>query len=140
MDIFAALTKHHDTMRELFAKAEKDSDFFDGLKNHLRVHHRNEEKILFDVLKTKEQTRKGAIEAIEEHHIIEIMLVELENFPREHERWAIKLEVLEEYTDHHFEEEEKEIFPEGAKVLKEAESKEMAVRFEKVKERQLSVL
>lgn len=140
MDIFAALTRHHETMRELFAKAVENRDFFEELKNHLRVHHRNEEKILYDVLQTREKTRKDAIEAVEEHHIIEIMLVELENFPREHERWAIKLEVLEEYTEHHFEEEEKEIFPQGAEVLKESESRQMAERFEMVKEKQLAVL
>lgn len=140
MDIFAALTRHHQEMRELFAKSEENRDFFDDLKDHLRVHHRNEEKILYDVLKTRSKTRKGAMEAVEEHHIIEIMLVELENFPREHERWAIKLEVLEEYADHHFEEEEKEIFPEGAKVLQDTESGEMRAQFDKIKEQQLAVL
>lgn len=140
MDIFAALTRHHEAMRKLFAKTAENSNFFDDLENHLRVHHTNEEKILYDVLKTKEQTRKDVIEAVEEHHIIELMLIELENFPREHERWVIKLEVLEEYANHHFEEEESKIFPEGAEVLKETEVTEMAARFEEVKEKQLGVL
>lgn len=140
MNIFEALTKHHDTMRELFDKAAANSNLFEDLKNHLRVHHRNEEKILYDVMKTKGPTRKDAIEAVEEHHVIELLLVELENFPQDHERWAIKLEVLEEYTKHHFKEEETEVFPEGAKVLNTAEAEDMAVRFETIKAKQLAVL
>jgi hypothetical protein len=140
MNIFEALTKHHDTMRELFDKTSLDSSIFKELKNHLQVHHKNEEKILYDVLKTNEQTRKDAIEAVEEHHVIEFLLLELENFPQDHERWAIKLEVLEEYTRHHFNEEETEIFPEGARVLKTSEAKEMAVQFDAIKDNQLAVL
>jgi hemerythrin-like domain-containing protein len=140
MNIFEALTKHHGTMRELFDKTTSYSSVFQELKNHLQVHHKNEEKILYDVLKTKEPTRKDAIEAVEEHHVIEFLLFELENFPRDHERWAIKLEVLEEYTKHHLKEEETEVFPEGAKVLSTSEAEEMAVRFEAIKEKQLAVL
>lgn len=140
MNIFEALTKHHDTMRALFDKTASDSSVFQDLKNHLQVHHKNEEKILYDALKTKEQTRKDAIEAVEEHHVIEFLLLELENFPQDHERWAIKLEVLEEYTRHHFKEEETEIFPEGAQVLNANEAEEMAFRFEAIKDKQLAVL
>ncbi len=140
MNIFEALTKHHEVMRQLFDKTAAESSVFPDLKNHLQVHHKNEEKILYDVLKTKGPTRKDAIEAVEEHHVIELLLVELENFPRDHERWAIKFEVLEEYTKHHFKEEETEIFPEGAKVLDASEAEDMAVRFEAVKDKQLAVL
>jgi uncharacterized protein (DUF927 family) len=140
MDIFEVLTNHHDTMRELFDKTASDSSVFHDLKKNLQVHHKNEEKILYDVLKTKELTRKDAIEAVEEHHVIEFLLLELENFPRDHERWVIKFEVLEEYTKHHFKEEETEIFPEGAKVLNTIESDKMAVHFEEIKDKQIAVL
>jgi hemerythrin-like domain-containing protein len=140
MDIFAALTKDHETLRDLFGQAASDSPRFPDLKNHLQVHHKNEEKILYEALKSKEQTRKDALEAIEEHHVIEMLLVDLENFPTDNERWTIKLEVLEEYTRHHLKEEEDEIFPEGAKVLGAAKSEEMGARFEEIKARQLAVL
>jgi len=140
MNIFEVLTQHHDTLRALFDKTAKDSSVFQELKKHLQVHHKNEEKILYDVLKTKEPTRKDAIEAVEEHHVIEFLLLELENFPRDHERWTIKLEVLEEYTRHHLKEEETEIFPEGARVLSTSEATEMAVRFNDTKDKQLAVL
>ena len=140
MNIFDALTQHHDTLRSLFDKAASDSSVFQELKKHLQVHHKNEEKILYDVLKTKEPTRKDAIEAVEEHHVIEFLLLELENFPRDHERWAIKLKVPEEYTRHHLKEEEAEIFPEGAKFLSTSEAEDMAVRFKDTKDKQLAVL
>jgi len=140
MNIFEALTKHHDTLRDLFGQAASDSSKFPELKKHLQVHHKNEEKILYEVMKNKEQTRKDALEAIEEHHVIELLLVDLENFPTSDERWVIKLEVLEEYTNHHLKEEEDEIFPEGQKVIEAAASEEMGKRFEAIKAKQLAVL
>lgn len=70
-------------------------------------------------MEKKEKARHGALEAIEEHHVIEMLLNELSDFPRDHERWVIKLEVLEEYTRHHLEEEESDVFPEVSYVLDE---------------------
>jgi hemerythrin-like domain-containing protein len=140
MNIFEALTNHHDTLRDLFGQAASDCSKFPELKKHLQVHHKNEEKILYEVMKNKEPTRKDALEAIEEHHVIELLLVDLENFPTADERWVIKLEVLEEYTKHHLKEEEDETFPEGQKVIEAAASEEMGKRFEEIKAQQLAVL
>ncbi len=69
-----------------------------------------------------------------------MLLVDLDNFPTYDERWVVKLEVLEEYTNHHLKEEEDEIFPEGKKVIEAAESEEMGKRFEEIKAKQLAAL
>ena len=98
------------------------------------------EKFLYDLLQKKEKTRHGALEAIEEHHVIEMLLNELSDFPRNHDRWVIKLEVLEEYTRHYLEEEESDVFPEVSGVLDEKRRNELGTEFNKVKEKQLSVL
>jgi len=95
---------------------------------------------LHDLMVTKKETRKDSMEAVEEHRVIDLLLLGLEDFPRDHERWPIKFEVFQEYTEHHFKEEEDDIFPKGTKVLGEAEMRDMGVRFAATTERQLAVL
>jgi hypothetical protein len=107
-----ALTRHHDVIRDLLAKTMEDRSHFEALRNHLTVHHKNEETYLYDLLEQMDRTSHGALEAVEEHHVIEMLLQELDNFPRDHEGWMIKLAVFGEYTRHHLEEEEEEVFPE----------------------------
>jgi len=65
-------------------------------------HYRNEEKILYDLIVTKKVTGTDSMEAVEEHRIIDLLMLGLEDFPPDHERWPIKVEVLQEYTEHHF--------------------------------------
>jgi hemerythrin-like domain-containing protein len=140
MGIFEILLKDHEMMRRLFKRITEDRGVFGELKKHLEVHHRNEEKILYDLMVTKKETRKDSMEAVEEHRVIDLLMLGLEDFPRDHERWPIKFEVLQEYTEHHFKEEEDDIFPNGTKVLGEAEMQDMGARFAALTERQLAVL
>ncbi len=140
MTITQILTDHHETLRGLFEKTEADHRMFSELKKHLRVHHTNEEKYLYDLLEQKTETRKDALEAVGEHHIIELILLALEDFPIDHERWAIKLENLEEYTRHHLDEEEEDIFPQADKVLEADEAKKLGEQFEDIMQKQLAVL
>ncbi len=140
MSITRILTDHHETLRDLFKKTEADHRMFPELKKHLRVHHTNEEKFLYDLLEEIKETRKDALEAVGEHHIIELILLELEDFPIDHERWAIKLENLEEYTRHHLQEEEDDIFPEADNVLDADKAQKLGEQFEDVMQKQLAVL
>ncbi len=64
----------------------------------------------------------------------------MDNFPRDHERWDIQHEVFKEYTRHHLEEEEKDVFPEVSKVPGEKKRNETGEAFEAAKEKQLFVL
>ena len=140
MGIFEVLLKDHEMMRQLFKRITKDRGVFGELRKLLEVHHRNEEKILYGLMVTKKETRKDSMEAVEEHRVIDLLLLGLEDFPRDHERWPIKFEAFQEYTEHHFKEEEDDIFPNGAKVLGEAEMRDMGARFAAITERQLAVL
>ena len=50
-----------------------------------------------------------------------MLLQELTHYPKEHERWAVKLEVFEEYTRHHLDEEEEDIFPGKSDVFDQSQ-------------------
>jgi hypothetical protein len=60
-----------------------------------------EEKYFYDILEGEAQAHKKALEAVNEHHIIEMIIKDLQRFPRDHENFAIKVESLGEYTTHH---------------------------------------
>ena len=58
-----------------------------------------------------------ALEAVNEHHIIELIIKDAEGYPEDHRNFPIKIEGLGEYTSHHLDEEEAEIFPQAAQFL-----------------------
>ncbi len=111
MDIVAALVDHHQTLRELYEASENDPARFAEFTRHLVVHHTMEEKYFYDLLQKIADARHDALEAVNEHHIIELIIKDAEGFPQEHEDFPIKIEGLGEYTTHHLDEEEADIFP-----------------------------
>ncbi len=111
------LVAHHATLRQLYAQSENDPNVFEEFTRHLIVHHTMEEKYFYDILKGIPEAEHDALEAVNEHHIIELIIKDAEGFPREHEHFPIKIEGLGEYTTHHLDEEEMEIFPMSQQVM-----------------------
>jgi hemerythrin superfamily protein len=121
MNITDALTAHHATLRQLALQAKTDPAMFDEFIRHLIVHHTMEEKYFYDFLEQKQEARYDALEAVNEHHIIELIIKDAESFPRDHERFAVKVESLGEYTSHHLDEEEAAVFPAAQPLFSEQE-------------------
>ena len=111
------LVAHHATLRQLYAQSENDPNVFEEFTRHLIVHHTMEEKYFYDILKVIPEAEHDSLEAVNEHHIIELIIKDAEGFPREHEHFPIKIEGLGEYTNHHLDEEEMEIFPLAQQVM-----------------------
>ena len=111
------LVAHHATLRQLYAQSENDPNAFEEFTRHLIVHHTMEEKYFYDILKMIPDAEHDSLEAVNEHHIIELIIKDAEGFPREHEHNPIKIEGLGEYTTHHLDEEEMDIFPLAQQVI-----------------------
>lgn len=111
MDIVDALVGHHQELRQLYRESEENPDRFAEFTRHLIVHHTMEEKYFYDLLQKIAEARHDALEAVNEHHIIELIIKDAEGFPREHRDFPIKIEGLGEYTIHHLDEEETAVFP-----------------------------
>ncbi|MDA8165474.1 MAG: hypothetical protein M0017_10645 [Desulfobacteraceae bacterium] len=140
MDIVDALLKHHGEIRFLLQKAGHEKQRFGGLRKNLEVHHRNEELYFLNHILDKEEVGDAAAEAEEEHYVISFMLAALENFPHDHKRWAVKYEILEEFTEHHLKEEEEDIFRWVRKYLPRKDLEELGRDYEMVKKRQMEAL
>jgi hypothetical protein len=139
MNVVEALTAHHATLRQLYRQAETNPSQFETFIQHLVVHHTMEEKYFYDLLQGFEEAEHDALEAVNEHHIIEMIIKDAEGFPRDHRNFPIKIEGLGEYTVHHLDEEEEEIFPLAAQLFEADDLNTLGALFEKAKEELLGM-
>ena len=140
MDITNVLTEHHTVLRELYEQSSSRYDAFNEFIHQLVVHHTMEEKYFYDILEQEPQARNDSLEAVNEHHIIELIIKDIQRFPRDHELFSVKVESLGEYTVHHLDEEESEVFPLAQSVLKNQVLTELGNLFTEAKDKLLGVV
>lgn len=142
VELFELLQKDHDRVKgiledlsETSEKAEKTRRTgFDRLKEELIPHMRAEEQAFYPVLKSLEETRELALEALEEHHVAETVLSELGSMSMTDEAWTAKLQVFQELLEHHIEEEEGEIFDQAEEVLDEDQLQDIMQQVQSIKQ------
>jgi hypothetical protein len=97
------------------------------------VHTTIEEEIFYpayrDAVK-KQEDRKLYQEALEEHHVVDLVMPELEETDAGTEIFSAKAKVLKEVVEHHAEEEEKEMFKRAKQVFEKEELRELGQRME----------
>ncbi|HVF67592.1 MAG TPA: hemerythrin domain-containing protein [Pyrinomonadaceae bacterium] len=141
MNAFQLLKEDHKKVSGIFQqleptteRAEKTrTELFAKLNEELSIHAQIEEQIFYPAIKQAAETREIVLEGFEEHHVVKILLKELESMPVDTEQWAAKLKVLQENVEHHVEEEEGEMFPKTQDVLSEDEINQLGVRMEELK-------
>ncbi|MNK55108.1 DNA nickase [compost metagenome] len=118
MDATKLLIRQHDEVKQLFKECEslgesefkRRSEIVEQITQKLRLHTQIEEEILYPAVKGVDT--ELVLECFEEHHMVKILLEELENTPPSNERYLAKLSVLQEMVEHHIKEEEGTLFPE----------------------------
>ena len=146
MDALKLLKADHDEVKAVLKKldetterAEKTrTEGFAMLKGMLQVHETIEEEILYPALKEFAKTRDIALEAYEEHHVVDMILGELEATPVDDEEWSAKLTVRTENLEHQNEEEEGEMFKQARQVMDEDQLSELGDRMAARKEELLA--
>ena len=126
---FASLVEDHKKVKGIIeqllatsATAKKTrQDLLGTLKKELESHETLEEKLLYPALKQQKPTHDMALEAYLEHHVVDVLLDELESLDFQDEAWKAKLRVLQENLLHHIREEEEQLFPKAAKTLDEGQ-------------------
>ena len=141
MNAFQLLKEDHQKVSGLFQqieptteRAEKTrTELFAQLKQELDIHARIEEAIFYPSIKRAAETREVVLEGFEEHHVIKMLLKELEAMPVDTEQWTAKIKVLQENVEHHVEEEEGEMFQKARDVLSEEEINQLGAQMEEMK-------
>ncbi|HEY7024733.1 MAG TPA: hemerythrin domain-containing protein [Candidatus Limnocylindrales bacterium] len=136
MDAITLLIDDHKRLKKMLAegdetteRAEKTrTELFERLKDALLSHEQMEEVVLYPALKAHPKAKDMALEAFEEHHVVDEILEELGNTPVTDETWAAKFTVAKENLEHHMGEEEDEMFPQCRKIFSEEELEQMGSR------------
>lgn len=137
LDAVALLKQDHETVRELLSQFEKAtgarrSKLAGQIERELKVHTTIEEEIFYPAYRDaarKKEDRQLYFEAVQEHHVVDLVLPEVEEGEDVNELKA-KAKVLKELVEHHAEEEEKEMFPRARKLFDREELRELGERLQ----------
>ena len=148
MDAIALLKADHEKVDALFAQLEETTEraektreeLFTKLKQELDLHAHVEEKIFYPALKEAEETRDITMEALQEHHVVKVLLRELDAMEVTSETWTAKVKVLKENVEHHVEEEEGEMFKKARNVLSAEQLEELGTLIQQEKQQQKPLL
>jgi hypothetical protein len=117
-DAIVMLKEDHKEVRRLFRqfeKAEKPAEqgkIVDAILEALTVHTYLENEVMYpEVRKLLPDLEDEVLESYEEHHVADVLCMELASMKPDDERFEAKTTVLIENVEHHIEEEEQEWFP-----------------------------
>jgi hemerythrin superfamily protein len=131
------LKKQHREVKTLFKNVEKTESaserrkFLDQIGTALTGHATIEEELFYPAVRDLGTTKAGEMvaEALEEHHVVKLVLRELPRLDPKDDRFEAKMTVLSELVEHHADEEEEEMFK-AAQKIGDDKLKELGVRME----------
>ena len=142
MDAIALLKADHDKVKGLLTELESTTErgvkvraeLFSTIKGELTVHEIIEEEIFYPELKAHPKAKDIVLEGYEEHHVVDLLMGELEDLDVADESWGAKAIVMKENIEHHNEEEEGEMFAAARQVFDRDELVQLGERMQARKE------
>ena len=129
MDAIKVLIQDHEEIKQYFREFEqageraykKKHSIAEKVIEELHAHTQIEERLFYPAVMEKggKELKELVLEGIEEHRAADFMIERLRTTPPEDETFDAKFKVLIEVVEHHLKEEEKEMFPEARKALKD---------------------
>ncbi|HVT22478.1 MAG TPA: hemerythrin domain-containing protein [Mycobacteriales bacterium] len=138
------LKDDHKRVRALFRDFKKAGDnaeatkarLVDKIIEELTVHTYLENEGMYDdVRKLVPELEEDILESLEEHHVADLLCMELAMMSPENSHFDAKVTVLIESVEHHIEEEENEWFPKVREALGRKELQEIGARMEQLREK-----
>ena len=141
MDALTLLKDDHQKMRKLLNELESTTergvktreDLYARIKSELTVHEIIEEEIFYPELKAHPKAKDIVLEGFEEHHVVDLLMGELEALDVSDESWGAKALVMKENVEHHMGEEEGEMFQKARQVFDKDELELLGTRMERRK-------
>ena len=127
-DAIALLKEDHEKVRELLGELEETTSkatsrrqsLLKSIEQELKIHAKIEEEIFYPAFRdasSKEDDKKLYYEALEEHHVVDMVPPEIRRIDAGSDEFAAKAKVLKDLVEHHAEEEETEMFPRARKLM-----------------------
>jgi hemerythrin superfamily protein len=114
--VIEMLKEDHEKVKGLFeefetAEGREQADISATAIMELEVHADLEEKLIYPAIREQIDEDDMMNEAVEEHHLVHVLIKELKKLKPKDEIFQAKFKVLGELVKHHIEEEEGEILP-----------------------------
>jgi hemerythrin-like domain-containing protein len=140
-DAIALLMEDHKNVRQLLkrleATTERSTDqreqLLTKIENEVKIHTTIEEEIFYPAYRDAVRTRndqKLYFEALEEHHVVDLVMPEIKNTETDADEFGAKAKVLKDLIEHHAEEEETRMFPKARKAMGAARLKQLGQELE----------
>jgi hemerythrin-like domain-containing protein len=132
-------------VRQLLRRLENTTDrattqrkaLLSEIENEVKVHTTVEEDIFYPAFKDAVRSKSDNeiyFEAIEEHHVVDLVMSEIKSTDAASEQFGAKAKVLKDLIEHHAEEEESEMFPKARKAMTPPELVELGKRIQSRKQ------
>jgi hemerythrin-like domain-containing protein len=144
-DAISILKGDHQRFRQLLRRLEKSTDkaakqrkdLLAQIENEVKVHTTIEEEIVYPAFKEAVRSKSDQeiyFEAIEEHHVVDLVMPEIKSTDATSEQFGAKAKVLKDLIEHHAEEEETEMFPKARKAISQSELLEIGKQIQSRKQ------
>ena len=138
MDAITMLKTDHDKVKALLTELEATTErgvktrqeLFATIKGELTLHEVIEEEIFYPELKAHPKAVDIVLEGYQEHHVVDLLMAELEALDVDDESWGAKAKVMQENVEHHMEEEEGDMFKKARQVFDRDELEDLGRRME----------
>ena len=143
-DAIVLLKNDHKEIKKLFTQFQKAGDgaektkgkLVDKIIELLTVHTYIENEVMYPrVRELLPELEEDVLESYEEHHVADVLVVELSMMKPGDERFDAKTTVLIENVLHHIEEEEDEWFPKVRKGLGRKQLQDIGAEMEKARKK-----
>ncbi|MGZ8375160.1 MAG: hemerythrin domain-containing protein [Nitrospira sp.] len=130
--VIEMLKEDHEKVQGLFeefesAEGSEQADIAATAIMELEVHAELEEKLIYPAIREQIDEDEKMNEALEEHHLVHVLIKELKKLKPKDAVFQAKFKVLGELVKHHIEEEEAEMFPKAQKSQIDWETLETTV-------------
>lgn len=140
---FQMLKKDHKEVKGILGQltetkggaVKKRDELFLKLRVELVPHMKAEESTFYPPLLAKKESRDDAMEGVEEHHVSDMVLKELETMPKGEDQWGAKMAVFKELVEHHIKDEESKVFKSAEKALDHDEIQNIMKQFDQEKQK-----
>jgi hemerythrin-like domain-containing protein len=127
-DAIALLKEDHQKVRALLSELEETTERASGkreellatIEQELTIHTKIEEEIFYPAFRDaaeKKDDKDLYYEAVEEHHVVDLVLPEIKETDTDSAEFGAKAKVLKDLVEHHAKEEETEMFPRARKFM-----------------------
>jgi len=137
------LKKDHATVKGLLKKlasaqaVKQRKELLTKIAHEVKIHTQIEEEIFYPAFRDAVRAKKDKnlyFEALEEHHVVDMVLPKIKSISPSDKTFSAKAKVLKDLIEHHAGEEEKQMFPKAKKVMNTSELQELGLQLNERKE------